>query len=266
MLRGFGGLSVSAKDVCGSYILLDRCDPESIKQRGKMETVQTNRRGRFPLTAKQALRSSLVVFWAAFLSVICVALMLTHWVPLPAPSPNQPIAAIVPAAGLQSTSLGSGWSVDTATGESPWRAYHFIYSQCPCSLRVMRHLANRQSLNDVSETIVYVGSEPPDAATLLRSNGYLFDVVSPQQLFSEYGVQSSPLMMIVDPQGMISYSGGYTSRKQGYAIQEPAIIEQVISGQAVDSLPVYGCAVSSSLRDLIDPLGLKPQGTTAATE
>ncbi|QDT57565.1 hypothetical protein SV7mr_00470 [Stieleria bergensis] len=223
-----------------------------------MESLQNNSRWRFALTGKQVMQSSLVVFWATFLSVISVALMLTHWVPLPAPSPNQPVSAIVPEAGLQSASLGFGWSHDAESDTPSWRAYHFIYSQCPCSLRVMRHLANRLSLDDIAETIVYVGSEPPREETLLTENGYSIDVVSAQELFSQYGVQSSPLMMIVDPQGMIRYSGGYTSRKQGYAIQEPAIIEQVISGQAVDSLPVYGCAVSKSLKDLVDPLGLKP--------
>ena len=75
-----------------------------------MESLQNNSRWRFALTGKQVMQSSLVVFWATFLSVISVALMLTHWVPLPAPSPNQPVSAIVPEAGLQSASLGFGWS------------------------------------------------------------------------------------------------------------------------------------------------------------
>ncbi len=74
---------------------------------------------------------------------------------------------------------------------------------------------------------------------------------------TKYGIESAPLMIVDDAHGVIRYAGGYTSRKQGLDYQDQAIVHQLLSGAEVDPLPLFGCAVSQRLKQMVDPFRLK---------
>lgn len=96
-----------------------------------------------------------------------------------------------------------------------------------------------------------------ELATRVAERGYTVDIVSPAELEKKYGVVAAPLLMFIDPQGQLRYSGGYTDRKQGIAIRYNPIVTELLHGKTVEALPVYGCAVSKGLQAIVDPLRLK---------
>jgi hypothetical protein len=108
----------------------------------------------------------------------------------------------------------------------------------------------------VHEHIVLIGGEN-ELAARAQSHGYSVDHVSPEQLKAQYGIEAAPLLAVVDPQRRVRYAGGYTARKQVLDIHDLAIITDLMNGQRVSTLPVYGCAVSKSLQEIVDPLGIK---------
>lgn len=185
--------------------------------------------------------------WAAALSVVIASLMVGHWVSLPHPDLGEQLT--VPTKFLGSTTEDSG-----ATGQLI--AYHFLYGECPCSQRILHRLLKRPSLDGISEKIVLIG-ENAEVVENARNMGYQLDVVTPMELSSRYGVQSAPLMVVTDPDSKILYSGGYTTRKQGPAIQDESILLSLMEGRIANDLPVYGCAVSRELQTLVDPFRLK---------
>lgn len=91
----------------------------------------------------------------------------------------------------------------------------------------------------------------------MEAQGYSVDCITPEELLSKYGVEATPLLMILDPDGQQRYIGGYTSRKQLLDVQDKVILDQLMSGQEVEPLPLFDCAVSGRLKSLVDPLGLK---------
>lgn len=182
--------------------------------------------------------------WAVLMLLIGASLMVNHWVPLPRPKVEQ---------GGSAASLVSFQTVDAA---HRWAAVHFLYAECPCSRRVLDHLLQQQPRAEVAERIVLIG-DATQLATNAETQGYEVDCVMPEELLTKYGVEAAPLLMIFDPQGRQRYVGGYTSRKQLLDIQDRAILGQLQSGQEVEPLPLFGCAVSGRLKSLVDPLGLK---------
>ena len=132
----------------------------------------------------------------------------------------------------------------------------FFIDDCPCSRRVLRRVLERNPVDGAAERIVLVGHDiQPDKAAIDR--GFDVDTVTPVELKAKYGVESAPLLLVADSVGRILYSGGYTDRKQGYEVKDQRVIEGLVAGEQVESLPVYGCAVSSELQALVDPLRLK---------
>ena len=191
-------------------------------------------------------RFSWILFpmWAGSLCVVIASLMVGHWVSLPHPTPGTKL------------SINDGENEESSSKPSEFLTYHFLYSDCPCSRRVLKQIANRSSIREANEKVVLVG-EAVEIESTLRQNGFEVEVTSPASLKSKWGVESAPLMVMTDREGTILYSGGYTSRKQGLDYQDEEIINQVISGEHVPGLPLYGCAVSKSLKALVDPLNLK---------
>jgi hypothetical protein len=182
--------------------------------------------------------------WAVLMVVIGASLMVNHWVPLPRPSAEQ----IERKASLVS------FQADKA--ERRWTTIHFLYAECPCSRRVLDHLLEQSPRKDVSERIVLIG-DSTELAAKAEAHGYSVDCVDPEELLAKYGVEAAPLLMIVDRDDRERYIGGYTSRKQLLDIQDREILASLMSGQEVEPLPLFGCAVSGRLKSLVDPLGLK---------
>lgn len=179
--------------------------------------------------------------WALMMTVVVASLMVSHWVVLPHPSAGS------------STNLTA---IRNAPTTDEWFAFHFLYGDCPCSRRVLKQVVSRNALEGVIERVVLIGNDP-EMESVAELQGYEVEVVTPRKLKERFGVESAPLLVVVDGEGTIRYSGGYTSRKQGLDIQDVSLIRRTVAGEQFEELPLYGCAVSKSLKSIVDPFGLK---------
>ena len=190
---------------------------------------------------RQTAVTVLLIVWFAAMSFICSTLMIGHWVQLPTPK------------------VGSNQlfvSVSNSTENAKWRALHFLSSECVCSQRILKHLANREPLSDIEETIIIVG-EPDANRDLVAGSKFSIDWVAPEELKSKYGVDAAPLLVVLDSDQTIRYSGAYTARKRGFPIQDVHLITQTLAGEVIQPLPLFGCGISKEMQSLTDPLGLK---------
>lgn len=189
--------------------------------------------------------------------VTCVsALTVDHWLPLPRPATGSQLAS-----NRLTTASNSGDSSSPAQPDT-MQAFHFLYGSCPCSKRIFRHLLKRVPSSDATEIVVLIDSDSASAHEVSRA-GYQVDSLSLQELKTKYEVESAPMLVVTDSQGTILYSGGYTSRKQGLNILDTEILSQLVAGTQPEELPVFGCAISRRLQEIVDPLGFKysTQGT-----
>ncbi|MEL6111128.1 MAG: hypothetical protein AAFU85_34405 [Planctomycetota bacterium] len=163
-----------------------------------------------------------------------------HWISLPSPS------------------VGESFTPEQLP-ENPrveLRAFHFLYGDCPCSRRVLDEVIERQPVNGVIERIVVIGDQKTDVQ-MAEASGFEVDRCAPLEADAKYGVSAAPLLVVTLGDGTILYSGGYTSRKQGPDNQDVRILSSLSRGEEVENLPVYGCAVSEDLKQLVDPFRLK---------
>lgn len=197
-----------------------------------MRTAQINKIGQFGIG-----------FWAGGMTLVVACLMVSHWVVLPHPETTDKV---------WSTQLNQTLDIQP----EQWTALHFLYGSCPCSRRILDHLFNRIPIDGCREKIVFIG-EDREMTRAAGKRGYEVDEVTPELLKTRYGVEAAPLLTVLDPSGNIRFAGGYTTHKQGPQIQDVDIIQQLLRGECVGELPLFGCAVSNELRSLVDPLGLK---------
>ncbi len=194
------------------------------------------------------LTNCVIPVWALLLTFLCASLMVSHWVSLPAPQVGSTLQAI----SADNDRMVSSRLVTT----NSFQVSHFLYVDCPCSRRVLDYLAERSPLATASERIVFICDDDQKALPSTEI-GFSVDVVTSRQCLAKYGVESAPLMVVTDKDGRIQYSGGYTNRKQGLDYQDRAIVQRLMLGEKVDSLPVFGCAVSQRLKQIVDPIGMK---------
>ncbi len=184
-----------------------------------------------------------LVLWGAFLLLVSAALMAGHWVVLPAPE-NNDVKLEAALAGM------------TALGDQRWHLTHVLYAECRCSERIFDYLSARPTPPGVGERVLLAGSRD-EWASRARARGFDVVVLTPEDLKARFDIESAPLLLISDPGGRIRYAGGYTGRKQGLDYRDVAILESLRSGERVDALPLYGCAVSREMQELLDPIGIE---------
>ncbi len=187
-----------------------------------------------------------VAFWMAIplLLVFVAILMAGHWVVLPKPSAND-------------LHLRSELGRLRGPGqESMWLGVHVLYSDCGCSRRVLKHLFETTRPAGIAEKLLLVGAHPEFEAGA-RQAGIEVQVLRPRELKEVYGLEAAPLFIVADPDGELRYVGGYTERKRGLAIRDLEIIQSLQEREQVGELPLFGCAVSQRLQDMLDPIGLK---------
>lgn len=192
----------------------------------------------------RSLRSLVIPVWAASLLIVTASLMVGHWVTLPHPA----VGATVPVSGMD--------RVSGRVEPQSLYAFHFLYGDCPCSRRVLKHVVNRKPVPGVGEHLVLIGRDE-EMQRRAESKGFSVDTIEPEELKRIYGVDAVPLLVVTNGDGGIHYSGGYTPRKQGLDIQDESIIRQAMDGEMSGTLPLYGCAVSKSLKSIVDPLNIK---------
>jgi len=182
--------------------------------------------------------------WAPTLFVVVATLMVGHWYSLPKPSRQD-------AALEQSIRMLGG-----SSAKNDWTVVHALYSKCRCSQRILTHLFSRRPLAGATEVIVLVGTDA-EYERGARSSGYALHVVSPEEFSRTYHFEAAPLLAVSDARGNLRYVGGYTDRKQGLAVRDVEIVRALQRNDTPGELPLFGCAVSRSLQELMDPLGIK---------
>lgn len=199
------------------------------------------------------LTSFVISIWAIVLTLVCSSLMVGHWVSLPTPA----VGSTLESAEFQGKSPTNARStLVRLPAEDRWLVSHFLYADCPCSRKVLDHVVHREPLANVNERIVLIGHPQPTELEAAQAK-FSVELISPEALLAQYGVESVPLLVVADRDGTIKYSGGYTRRKQGLDYQDQSIVRQLVAGGQVDPLPLYGCAVSQRLKRIVDPMGLK---------
>jgi hypothetical protein len=195
----------------------------------------------------------LFIAWIPVAATVGASLMSGHWTTLPTPAAEDdrlPLAL----AELRSTDDPPAWMI-----------VHVLYAACSCSGRVVEHLLVDPRPPGLDEKILWIGSEPQLDARV-EAGPMPIVHLTPQELDDRFAIEGAPLLLVVDPQGVIRYRGGYTDRKQSLAIRDIEIIERLRSEAEVTSLPLFGCAVSDRLRDLLDPFGVRRIVAAVPTE
>jgi len=188
----------------------------------------------------------LVAFWllAPTMLVILASLMVGHWYTLPKPASED----------LRVRTALFELREDKDMGR--WVGYHVLYSDCGCSRRVMDHLFSTNRPDDFTEKLLLVGHNDAFEKRALQA-GFDLVVLRPRELKEQFSLESAPLFIVTNPRGSLDYVGGYTARKRGLAIRDLEIVHKLRSAHAVEELPLFGCAVSKGLQEILDPLGFK---------
>lgn len=180
---------------------------------------------------------SVLAAWFVGMVVVGAGLLAKHLVALPTAS----AADVAPAMNALRT--------DSERGQ--WLAVHVLSADCRCSRRVAEHLAQSERPSDWKEVVLWVGDGPID----VHLDPAHFDVrhLSVADLVTT-GVEAAPSLILVDPNGKVRYSGGYTDRKQGAFVADLKILRAVHEGESVAPLPLFGCAVSERLQSQLASL------------
>ena len=180
-------------------------------------------------------------------------LMASHLIQLPAP-----------IGGVTNTALQSQIArLRTPADKGQFFAVHIVLGTCGCSGRVLDHLVERGPREGTAERVMLIDDAdmgmPVDAGLRERvlARGIPVETLSPQELERRFSIVSAPMLVVMSPSNQLSYVGGYTDRKQSPNIQDAEILDRLALGQTVEPLPLFGCAVSSRLKETLDPLGLK---------
>jgi hypothetical protein len=183
----------------------------------------------------------LILFWMPSALFLVSLLMAQHLLTLPKPRMD---------AGLR-----QGLEPALLLHKGSWFALHVLAENCQCSQEILDHLVARGSDARFSEKVLFIGNAEPTRTRLL-ARGFAFEAVTPEELQARYGLEGAPLLLVVNRQSEVAYSGGYSSTSRGFP-QDVAILRALERGTAVNELPLFGCAVSRALQRQLDPLGLK---------
>ena len=125
-----------------------------------------------------------------------------------------------------------------------WLAVHVLYSECRCSQRVVAHLLSSPRPHGWDEEILWIGPVAPEPELMSR---YRVTRMSSVDL-ARLGIDSAPLLVVMNPNDEVRYAGGYTDRKQGPAFEDLRIFAAAQRNEPLVSIPVFGCAVSQRLQ------------------
>ena len=178
-----------------------------------------------------------VTGWFAAMLVLGAGLLAKHVIALPAP-----------ASGTKLASSLSAFRSSKAMHQ--WLAVHVLYAECRCSQRIVAHLLSTTRPAGWEEVVLWVGKAAPDAAL---ERGYRVKRVTSAELAS-FGVEATPLLVVLDPVNHVRYAGGYSERKQGPVIDDLRILAEAQGTSQLASLPVLGCAVSDRLKQALGVL------------
>jgi len=189
---------------------------------------------------RKAIGAALIAIWAAGMLLAISTIALPHMAPMPGASR----AARTTQALL-------------ALRRDPRREFivHVIAAHCSCTDRLFAHLVQRGPFADADEVVVFAGEDAAKQAAATRA-GFRYATVTADDLAARYLLESAPVMFAFDAHGSLRYAGGYFNNPSDVTPLDEDLHAQVGRGATPTPLPVYGCAVSTRLRDSIDPLGI----------
>lgn len=139
------------------------------------------------------------------------------------------------------TDLAAPGMAERATGH--WHAAYILGAGCACSQRVAKHLASRRKALGLREEVILVGEDPATEREL-RTHGWLPERWPAARVRSIYGAISAPLVVFVDGEGKIRYSGGLSRRTDsGDGFHEEEIWAALSLRETPARLPAFGCAL-----------------------
>jgi hypothetical protein len=180
--------------------------------------------------------------WFGVMLAIGASLLVRHSVALPRPAVDAELERSM-----------STLRIPADAGK--WMAVHVLYADCRCSQRVADHLLSSSRPADLVEQVLLVGRSGALEGSL-TARGFRVTVVEPDELAARYHVLAVPLLLVAAPDGSIRYAGGYTTRKQGPDPRDLEILASAKADRVTAALPVFGCAVSRKLDQVLNPLGL----------
>lgn len=184
-----------------------------------------------------------LVLWLVGGSALGGILLIKHMIALP-----------TPAAG--DVALREALAETTRPGR--WREVHIMYRSCNCSRRTIKHLLESPRDPEVDQLVVMVddAGAAGDEDAKLRAAGFAVTLIDPEQLRTRYHVEAAPVLVVLSPDNELVYVGGYNRHKQSQAYEDREILAELRSHHAAAPLPVFGCATSARLVQLVDPLHL----------
>jgi hypothetical protein len=183
-----------------------------------------------------------LVAWFGMMLAIGMSLLVRHSVALPRAKVDVELERAMAA-------------LRTPADANMWMAVHVLYADCRCSQRIADHLLTSLRPADLAERVLLVGRNT-ELENGLAAHGLHVVLVEPEDLATRYHVLAVPMLLVAAPDGSIRYAGGYTTRKQGPDPRDVEIVASARAGQAMATLPIFGCAVSRRLEQVLNPLGL----------
>ncbi len=191
---------------------------------------------------KSKIAAVALCIWAPVTITITSLLMVNHTIAMPLPSDLQRVEH-----GMMEW-LGRGDAV-----------VHILYANCSCTDSLVEHLVARGPTLVEREVVVFVGTPRPRHERLAQV-GFEWHEWSQSDLTERTGVEAAPLL-IVRHRNRMDYVGGYFRFPSATRPLDASIIAETTSGVPPKPFPIFGCAVSPSLRASVDPLGLQGPAT-----
>ena len=184
-----------------------------------------------------------LVLWLVGGSALGGILLIKHMIALPTPALGDPTLRDILAA---------------TTRPGRWREVHFMYQSCNCSRRTIKHLLETPRDPEVDQVVVMVDDDGAPGAedAPLRAGGFPVTLIKPEELRTRYHVEAAPVLVVITPEDELAYIGGYNRHKQSLAYEDREILAELRAHRAAAPLPVFGCATSARLAQIVDPLHL----------
>jgi hypothetical protein len=189
---------------------------------------------------RQWIGKSMLVVWIAITMIGLAALSVKHMASLP----DSADEVLLTRAMLQLRKGSNGNFL-----------VHVIYAQCSCSRALFAHLLTRRPFPGAEEAILLVGTGTEKREAAERA-GFTFLQISAQELVSRFGLEAAPVLIAIGAGGQLRYVGGYFAHPAAITPLDRSIYLKIGTDERIDSLPVFGCAVSSRLEKALNPLGL----------
>ena len=189
---------------------------------------------------RERLGKLFIGIWATVCVFALASLSVNHMFPMPAPKLH--------AVDALARELGSLRRTDKPL------TVHVIAADCSCTDSLVTHLFDTGAATQREELILYVGVDP-ERAQLARAAGYRFLEIQHSDLVS-MGLEAAPVLAIFSDQGDARYLGGYYDHPAAVFPKDTWVESELMTGVDPEPLPIYGCAVSSRLRGMLDPLGI----------